>query len=74
MGYGGSVGALKAMGALDMGLTEEELKPLVYAWRNANPNIVRLWWDVDRAVKKAVKKDVEQKLIVSVLNIAVECC
>ncbi len=52
MGYGGSVGALKAMGALDMGLTEEELKPLVYAWRNANPNIVRLWWDVDRAVKK----------------------
>ena len=54
LGYGGSVGALKAMGALDMGLTEEELKPLVYAWRNANPNIVRLWWDVDRAVKKAV--------------------
>lgn len=56
LGYGGSVGALKAMGALDMGLTEEELKPLVYAWRNANPNIVRLWWDVDRAVKKAVKE------------------
>ena len=54
LGYGGSVGALKAMGALDMGLTEEELKPLVYAWRNANPNIVRLWWDVDRAVKEAV--------------------
>lgn len=53
-GYGGSVGALKAMGALDMGLTEEELKPLVYAWRNANHNIVRLWWDVDRAVKEAV--------------------
>lgn len=40
------------MGALDMGLTEEELKPLVYAWRNANPNIVRLWLDVDRAVKE----------------------
>lgn len=56
LGYGGSVGALKAMGALDMGLTEEELKPLVNAWRNANPNIVRLWWDVDRAVKKAVKE------------------
>lgn len=54
LGYGGSVGALKVMGALDMGLTEEELKPLVYAWRNANPNIVRLWWDVDRAVKEAV--------------------
>lgn len=54
LGYGGSVGALKAMGALDMGLTEEELKPLIYAWRNANPNIVRLWWDVDRAVKEAV--------------------
>ncbi|KFL08113.1 DNA polymerase [Clostridioides difficile] len=54
LGYGGSVGALKAMGALDMGLTEEELKPLVYAWRNANPNIVRLWLDVDRAVKEAV--------------------
>lgn len=56
LGYGGSVGALKAMGARDMGLTEKELKPLVYAWRNANPNIVRLWWDVDRAVKKAVKE------------------
>ncbi len=54
LGYGGSVGALKAMGALEMGLTEEELKPLVYAWRNSNPNIVRLWWDVDRAVKEAV--------------------
>lgn len=55
-GYGGSVGALKAMGALDMGLAEEELKPLVTAWRNANPNIVSLWWGVDRAVKKAVKE------------------
>jgi len=55
LGYGGSVGALKAMGALDMRLTEEELKPLVYAWRKANPNIVRLWWDVDRAVKETVK-------------------
>ncbi len=55
-GYGGSVGALKAMGALEMGITEEELKPLVDAWRQSNPNIVRLWWDVDRAVKKAVKE------------------
>ena len=55
LGYGGSAGALKAMGALDMGLSEEELKPLVSAWRNANPNIVRLWWDVDSSVKTAVK-------------------
>ena len=55
LGYGGSVGALKAMGALDMGLTEEELQPLVAAWRQSNPNIVRFWWDVDRAVKTVVK-------------------
>ncbi|HEL2321206.1 TPA: DNA polymerase [Streptococcus suis] len=54
-GYGGSVGALKAMGALDMGLSEEELQPLVNSWRQANPNIVLFWWDVDRAVKTAVK-------------------
>ena len=54
LGYGGSVGALKAMGALDMGLPEEELKPLVDAWRDANPNITELWWDVDRAIKEAV--------------------
>lgn len=56
LGYGGSVGALKAMGALEMGLSEEELKPLVAAWRNTNPNIVRLWWDVDSSVKEAVKE------------------
>lgn len=56
LGYGGSVGALKSMGALEMGLTEEELQPLVDSWRTANPNIVRFWWDVDRAVKKAVKQ------------------
>lgn len=56
LGYGGSVGALKSMGALDMGLEEEELQPLVDMWREANPNIVRYWWDVDRAVKKAVKQ------------------
>ncbi|MFI3050191.1 DNA polymerase [Streptococcus sp. 2022WUSS083] len=55
-GYGGSVGALKAMGALDMGLSEEELQPLVNSWRLANPNIVLLWWDVDNAVKTAVKE------------------
>ena len=54
-GYGGSVGALKAMGALEMGMEEDELKPLVDAWRTANPNIVKLWWDVDRAVKDCVK-------------------
>ena len=54
-GYGGSVGALKAMGALDMGLKEEELQPIVNAWREANPHIVKYWWDVDAAVMKAVK-------------------
>ena len=54
LGYGGGVGALTAMGALDMGLEEEELDPLVKAWRAASPNIVRFWWDVDRAAKKAV--------------------
>lgn len=52
LGYGGSVGAL------DMGLTEEELQPLVDMWRSSNPNLVRLWWDVDRCVKNAVKNKV----------------
>lgn len=56
LGYGGSVGALKAMGALDMGLTEDELQPLVDAWRGANPNIVSFWWAVDDAVKTAIKQ------------------
>ena len=56
LGYGGSVGALKAMGAIEMGLAEEELQPLVNAWRQSNPNIVRFWWDVDSAVKKVVKE------------------
>lgn len=56
LGYGGSVGALKAMGALDMGLTEEELQPLVAAWRQANPHIVQLWWDVDHAATEAVRE------------------
>lgn len=55
LGYGGSVGALKAMGALDMGLQEDELSPLVDAWRQANPMITKLWWDVDRAVMEAVR-------------------
>jgi DNA polymerase len=56
LGYGGSVGALKAMGALEMGLIEEELQPLVTSWRTANPNIVRLWWDVDHAATAAVRQ------------------
>ncbi|NLK53203.1 MAG: DNA polymerase, partial [Syntrophomonadaceae bacterium] len=55
-GYGGSVGALISMGALEMGLAEEELKPLVNAWRAANPNIVRFWWAVDRAALTAVRE------------------
>lgn len=55
LGYGGSTGALKAMGALEMGLSEDELRPLVSAWRSANPNIVQFWWDVDRAAMTAVR-------------------
>lgn len=58
LGYGGSVGALKAMGALAMGLSEEELKPLVDAWRQSNSKIVRLWWDVDSAVISCVKQKI----------------
>ena len=54
LGYGGSVGALTSMGALDMGLTEDELQPLVDAWRSSNPHIVQFWWDVDRCVKDTV--------------------
>lgn len=55
LGYGGSVGALKAMGALEMGLQEEELQPLVASWRESNPKIVQFWWDVDRAAKEAIQ-------------------
>lgn len=55
LGYGGSKGALTQMGALDMGLTEDELPELVNAWREANPNIVKLWWDVEAAAIQAVK-------------------
>lgn len=55
LGYGGSVGALKAMGAIEMGLTEDELPPLVDAWRQSNPWIVEFWWAVDRAVMEAVR-------------------
>lgn len=56
LGYGGSVGALKSMGALEMGLTEEELQPLVDSWRNSNPMITAFWWDVDTAVKTTIKQ------------------
>ena len=69
LGYGGSVGALKAMGALDMGLHEEELQPLVDSWREANPQIVSLWWAVDREVKKAI----EQKVPTSTHGIRFYC-
>lgn len=62
LGYGGSVGALQAMGALDMGLKQEELQPLVDAWRSSNPNIVRFWWSIDRAVKSAVKQKIPTEL------------
>ncbi len=61
-GYSGSVGALKAMGALEMGLKEEELQPIVDAWREANPHIVHYWWAVDRAVKSAVKQHISSKV------------
>ena len=56
LGYGGSVGALKAMGALEMGLAEDELQPLVDMWRNSNPNIVQFWWEVDRCVKETIRQ------------------
>lgn len=68
-GYGGSVGALKAMGALDMGIPEEELGTLVQSWRSANPYIVDFWWQVDGAVKTAIK----QKIPVWVNNIRFSC-
>lgn len=56
LGYGGSVGALKAMGALQMGLDEKELQPLVDAWRQSNSNIVQFWYAVDRAIKECIKE------------------
>ena len=68
-GYGGSVGALKAMGAMDMGIPEEELGPLVQSWRAANPHIVDFWWQVDGAVKTAIK----QRIPVWVNNIRFLC-
>jgi DNA polymerase bacteriophage-type len=60
LGYGGSVGALTAMGALEMGLASEELLPLVTAWRRANPAITRFWWDIDRAALKVIKEKTSQ--------------
>ena len=62
LGYGGAVGALTAMGALDMGLQEEELQPLVSQWRNSNPHITKFWWDVDAAAVKAVKERTEMAM------------
>lgn len=62
LGYGGSVGALKAMGAIEMGLTEDELPGLVSAWRESNPHIVRFWWDVDAAVKRCIKERKPQEV------------
>lgn len=61
LGYGGSSGALKSMGALEMGIPEDELQGLVAAWREANPHIVSLWWEMDRAVKSAVKEHITQE-------------
>ena len=61
LGYGGSVGALKAMGAMDMGLSEDELYPLVQSWRSANPHIVDFWWQVDAAVKTAIKEHIPMR-------------
>ena len=55
LGYGGSVGAMKNMGALEMGLTEDELQPIVEAWRSTNPNVTQFWWDVDRMVREAIR-------------------
>lgn len=68
-GYGGSVGALKAMGAIEMGIPEEELGPLVQSWRSANPHIVDFWWQVDGAVKTAIK----QRIPVQVNNLRFFC-
>lgn len=61
LGYGGSIGALKAMGATKLGLTEDELPPLVQMWRTASPNIVQFWWDVDKAAKACIKTYLPQE-------------
>ena len=62
LGYGGSVGALKSMGALEMGLSEEELQPLVNSWRESNPMITAFWWDVDRAVKTTITQRIQTEV------------
>ena len=62
LGYGGSIGALKSMGALEMGLPEEDLQPLVDAWRSSNPHITQFWWDVDRAVKMTVTEHLQTEV------------
>ncbi len=62
LGYGGSVGALKSMGALEMGLSEEELQPLVDSWRNSNPMITAFWWDIDNAVKTTIKQRINTEV------------
>lgn len=69
LGYGGSVGALKAMGALEMGFEEDELQPLVDTWRSANPAITDFWWAVDRAIKTAIRT----KTTVSLPPFTIEC-
>lgn len=61
-GYGGAVGALKAMGALELGMKEEELQPLVTAWRNASPHITQYWWAIDEAAIRAVTDRTEQRV------------
>ena len=67
-GYQGALGALKAMGGIDMGLSEDELQSIVDSWREANPNIVSLWWDIDSVVKRVVKtrtKEEYKNLVIS---------
>ena len=62
LGYGGSVGALKAMGAIDMGLEESELQPLVSMWRDANPHITQYWWKIDEAIKETIQMRVSTEV------------
>lgn len=67
-GYQGALGALKAMGGIEMGLSEDELQSIVDSWREANPNIVSLWWDIDSVVKRVVKirtKEEYKSLVIS---------
>ena len=60
-GYQGALGALKAMGGIEMGLSEDELQSIVDSWREANPNIVSLWWDIDSVLKRVVKTRTKEK-------------